>query len=334
MTSPIVQGRCPACGTTSLLVGDGGHVTCSLDVCPNPSAVDELLHGDIATRSTNTLLDRRMVASAALYNSTLVRALNAEGAVDSVREYAATSDDDGRRTREAILRIVGNWPGPGTSPARVPATQATEADDLIRERCPHCPETLPRNRVDDHVTTAHADLSPCTASIHVRTNDTTYRCAFRVGHNGEYGALHASAYAKRGGRYVWDDEHDGAIPHRDAGPAAPGWSRKADGTWTLLVDGGTVTVPAHFTPLDSDRADTGWKQNSQPAPCADCIAGAHDPNYHRRRRGLPPPPPSTEEQIVGALHELASSVRDLVSALRLETADRSNCATAHDIKGD
>lgn len=38
-----VSGYCPmGCGQT-LFVGDGGHITCSEDECPNPAAVDELL---------------------------------------------------------------------------------------------------------------------------------------------------------------------------------------------------------------------------------------------------------------------------------------------------
>lgn len=38
-----IRGRCPmGCGET-LFVGAGGHLTCSLLGCPNPSAVDELL---------------------------------------------------------------------------------------------------------------------------------------------------------------------------------------------------------------------------------------------------------------------------------------------------
>ena len=41
-----VQGRCPACHWQTLFLGDGGHVTCSRIDCPNPSAADELLHGD------------------------------------------------------------------------------------------------------------------------------------------------------------------------------------------------------------------------------------------------------------------------------------------------
>ena len=39
-----VHGRCPACGSNgSLFVAVGGHVTCSLDKCPNPTSVADLL---------------------------------------------------------------------------------------------------------------------------------------------------------------------------------------------------------------------------------------------------------------------------------------------------
>lgn len=46
----IVQGRCPACRGKHLFLGEGGHVTCSLIGCPNPTAADDLLNGP-----TNTL---------------------------------------------------------------------------------------------------------------------------------------------------------------------------------------------------------------------------------------------------------------------------------------
>ena len=41
-----VQGRCPACRGTSLFLGSGGHVTCARLDCPNPTAADDLLHGE------------------------------------------------------------------------------------------------------------------------------------------------------------------------------------------------------------------------------------------------------------------------------------------------
>lgn len=43
-----VQGRCPACGWSSLFLGDGGHVTCSRLECPKPEGADQLLHGEQA----------------------------------------------------------------------------------------------------------------------------------------------------------------------------------------------------------------------------------------------------------------------------------------------
>lgn len=43
---PEIQGYCPACGGTSLFLGSGGHVTCARLGCLNPSAADQLLHGE------------------------------------------------------------------------------------------------------------------------------------------------------------------------------------------------------------------------------------------------------------------------------------------------
>ncbi|MFF0055701.1 DUF6085 family protein [Streptomyces microflavus] len=42
---PDVQGRCLACGGSSLFLGEGGHVTCARIGCPDPTSVDDLLHG-------------------------------------------------------------------------------------------------------------------------------------------------------------------------------------------------------------------------------------------------------------------------------------------------
>jgi hypothetical protein len=40
---PLVQGRCPACGTKGLFLGDGGYITCSLVDCPQPDAATEVI---------------------------------------------------------------------------------------------------------------------------------------------------------------------------------------------------------------------------------------------------------------------------------------------------
>lgn len=46
-TFPNIQGRCPACRGDSLFVGSGGWITCSRIDCPNPSAADQMLHGEL-----------------------------------------------------------------------------------------------------------------------------------------------------------------------------------------------------------------------------------------------------------------------------------------------
>jgi hypothetical protein len=38
-----VQGRCPACGWTSLFLGNGGYITCSRIECPQPDAATEVI---------------------------------------------------------------------------------------------------------------------------------------------------------------------------------------------------------------------------------------------------------------------------------------------------
>ncbi|MER5902974.1 hypothetical protein ABT150_23190 [Streptomyces mirabilis] len=42
---PLVQGRCPACGTAGLFLGSGGYVTCSSADCPEPDAATTVLEG-------------------------------------------------------------------------------------------------------------------------------------------------------------------------------------------------------------------------------------------------------------------------------------------------
>jgi hypothetical protein len=44
-----VQGRCPACGSEALMLGEGGFVTCSRLDCPRPEAAALILaDGDTA----------------------------------------------------------------------------------------------------------------------------------------------------------------------------------------------------------------------------------------------------------------------------------------------
>lgn len=94
----------------------------------------------------------------------------------------------------------------------------TEPADLIPELCPHCNQPQTRGQIDEHVTTAHADIPPCTARISTASGGL-YSCAFRVGHkDGEYGDWHASIQGGPLGRYVWNDTVIGATPHREEQP--------------------------------------------------------------------------------------------------------------------
>lgn len=43
--TPVVRGRCPACGVASLGLGSGGYVTCANLSCSDPSAASDLLDG-------------------------------------------------------------------------------------------------------------------------------------------------------------------------------------------------------------------------------------------------------------------------------------------------
>lgn len=53
---PRVQGRCPmGCGST-LFLGAGGYVTCSLIGCPDPGRADKLLHAEESAPRKNRLV--------------------------------------------------------------------------------------------------------------------------------------------------------------------------------------------------------------------------------------------------------------------------------------
>jgi hypothetical protein len=73
-TFPSIHGRCPACRGDSLFIGTGGWVTCSRLDCPNPSAADELLHGDHVTAGTPLVCsDERHTAKVTALEAELAR---------------------------------------------------------------------------------------------------------------------------------------------------------------------------------------------------------------------------------------------------------------------
>ena len=47
MSDNLIRGKCPACGGHSLFGGSGGYVTCSRDVCTDPTLVSDLLEWPI-----------------------------------------------------------------------------------------------------------------------------------------------------------------------------------------------------------------------------------------------------------------------------------------------
>ena len=119
---------------------------------------------------------------------------------------------------------------------------AAGSDDFIREACPHCDEAPPRNRVDEHVRSAHADLPRCTARID--NEHGLYTCAFRASHKGgEYGKWHASASGGPAGRTVWNDRARGAIPHQPA-PIAKAQPQADPSEFVIALheDDGTLIV--------------------------------------------------------------------------------------------
>jgi hypothetical protein len=50
---PDIQGRCPACGGSSLFVGSGGYITCRRIECPEPDAATTLLERNPRTTPDN-----------------------------------------------------------------------------------------------------------------------------------------------------------------------------------------------------------------------------------------------------------------------------------------
>ncbi|MER5694903.1 DUF6085 family protein [Streptomyces mirabilis] len=120
---PQVQGRCPACGRTSLFLGDGGYVTCSIIDCPNPSAADELLHGDAQDQLARALGRERAAR-------VIAHTLHAHGhtlaAVQSMTDEQLLAVPGIQETSLALIR------------ARIPAPAATEATEPASCPVDHC----------------------------------------------------------------------------------------------------------------------------------------------------------------------------------------------------
>ena len=102
-------------------------------------------------------------------------------------------------------------------PSVVPEGEpAPDWSGMLPEECPHCEQPYPAADMDQHITTAHADLPPCTATF-FDGGHSLYLCVLRAGHKSAYAHHEYWHVSVRGpvGRTVWNDTADGATPHKE-----------------------------------------------------------------------------------------------------------------------
>ena len=60
---PPVKGVCPACGNKSLFLGSEGHITCSIDKCPDPCRAGRIMgDGDRSGGERRNKLGERRIS--------------------------------------------------------------------------------------------------------------------------------------------------------------------------------------------------------------------------------------------------------------------------------
>lgn len=189
-TPSWIRGHCPACGSAGVLfVGDGGHITCSLDACPDPDAASSLLErrkdradcSDAApeTEPNNTGLDS--------LRQEIYTRLNREA--EFVGCPSATADD--------IVRLVRAWREPS-----VDSTDAAPGGNA--EDCPRCagtdlpyPFICPGHDAPDDWRAQYAAAIECTllpaVASRERRRTMAEQCATAVAHvrDRELEQLHA-----------------------------------------------------------------------------------------------------------------------------------------------
>ncbi len=134
---PRVAGRCPVCQSASLFLGEGGHITCGVLECKNPTAVDDIVHGagELADlRAENEAWKQRYRDEHEKKHSIWQKSTNEIfGLLEVMRKrtarawrYRAERNDAERRLRESTdaLRHVRDW---------IPESQSdAEVVDLLR----------------------------------------------------------------------------------------------------------------------------------------------------------------------------------------------------------
>ncbi|MBZ6290436.1 helix-hairpin-helix domain-containing protein [Streptomyces olivaceus] len=140
-----VQGRCPACGGTSLFLGEGGHVTCSRIDCPAPGEADDLLHGQDSVYAIGRALGGTRVARMIAY------AIAAHGR--SLADVQRMTDEELRAIpgigNESLSRIRAAIPAPSPGEQAAPVVGRARialdvspglADGIDRDRRSVLPE--------------------------------------------------------------------------------------------------------------------------------------------------------------------------------------------------
>lgn len=137
---PRVAGRCPACNGASLFAGKGDHVTCARLDCPDPCAVDKVLHGELIAVSTEAgrVLEAARARVAHIHESA--------GRPEGVRPEV-WADEDELELIAAVDAMVGDRPAEPAPAERNPfglpygrchACEALLVNADRDEGCPHC----------------------------------------------------------------------------------------------------------------------------------------------------------------------------------------------------
>ncbi|MGA5506848.1 DUF6085 family protein [Streptomyces umbrinus] len=150
-----VQGFCPACGHGVLMLGDGGHVVCTLIDCPDPDAVDTLL-----TRTD----DEETTGSEAL-RARITKALSDEWEERVLDRVMASPQEHITAMSAAVMRVVR----PPMDPVHILGVEAPAVPDFsspiagnveVRKPCPYCGDRqmIPTTQYDEHVSRLHPDV--------------------------------------------------------------------------------------------------------------------------------------------------------------------------------
>lgn len=119
---PDVQGRCPACGGHSLMLAEGGYITCRRLECPDPEAAHQAIEQQAAANA---------------YSRAITTPPSAE-ACAAIRERLESGNPPRRKVR--------------TTPDS-PATSGDTADNPLRARiqalADEHPVAIPTNLIDE-----------------------------------------------------------------------------------------------------------------------------------------------------------------------------------------